>query len=303
MTPFVVFNGAGGGLGRHLGAALAGRGIQGAALHARLGDRETLLEELDDLPIEAGAPLALIQNAAVVPIDTTGADPGGAYEVNVTQTGETAGAFIEWAGDHGHVPGVVFVSSGHVYAPPVPGKRVAENAPVRPMSVYARTKLAGEERLRTLLDDHAGKFVAARVFGMIGPDQRPSYLLPGLIRRARSGDLGGVPGLDYVRDYLDARDVARHLASLAGSIDTAVETVNVCSGEPSRIGELLDRILQIEHAGDERALAAARERVTAAPGRDSDVTWLVGDPSLLAERVGEPIRSVDLSDTIAEAMG
>lgn len=295
----VVYNGATGGLGRHLGAALADRQLAGAALSSRLGDTAAITAELDQIAIEPGSAIALIQSAAFVPVREVSSDPETAYDINVTRTATTAAAFVEWAADHDHPASIVFVSSGHVYAPTEPGVRVSEDAPVRPMSVYAKTKLAGEERLRAVADGRGARLLVARVFGIIGPDQRPSYLLPGLIRRARENDLAAVPGLDHVRDYLDARDVARHLAILA-AVGSAPDTVNVCSGEPTRIGDLLDEVLRVTHAGDADALAAARSSITAAPGRDSDVPWLVGDPTLLDKHGDGVIRSIDLTDTVAE---
>ena len=297
---FVVFNGASGGLGRHLGTALTERNLQNAPLGSRLGDVDSLLSELEQLVVEPGTALALIQSAALVSVGAAADDPDRAYDVNVTRTVDTVAAFAGWAADRGHAPGVVFVSSGHVYAPPDPGNRVAEDAPVRPMSVYAKTKLAAEERLRDLAEQLDHRLIVARVFGMIGPDQRPGYLLPGLVRRAREGDLVEIPGLDNVRDYLDTRDVAGHLASLVVEGDGG--TVNVCSGEPTRVGDLLDQVLQVEHGADPQALEAARRRVTSAPGRDSDVAWLVGDPTRLARYATGPVRSISIGETIAEAM-
>jgi GDP-4-dehydro-6-deoxy-D-mannose reductase len=302
MKPFVVFNGAGGGLGRHLGPALALHDLPNAALDARLGDAGGLNEELGRLTVEEGTSMALIQCAALTSVEGVTRDPDAAYDVNVTRTAATAAAFIEWAGDHGHPPAIVFVSSGHVYAPAEPGTHLSEDDPVRPLSVYARTKLAGEQRLRDLAGDLGAGLVVARVFGMIGPDQRSHYLLPGLIRRVRDGDLASVPGLEHVRDYLDTRDVAHTLASLVVTSGDAIETLNVCSGEPTRIADLLDRIIQVEHGADRRALAAARETVTGAPGRDSDVAWLVGDPTRLISLTGHPARRIAIGDTVAEAM-
>lgn len=298
---FVVFNGAGGGLGRRLGPTLTDRGLPNTALASRLGDTEALAAELELMPIDSGSPIVLIQSAAMVPVGDVAQHPDEAFDVNVTRTAATAAAFVGWASDHGHDPSIVFVGSGHVYAPTEPGGLVSEDAPVRPMSLYAKTKLAGEERLRALASDRGVRMVAARVFGMIGPDQRPSYLLPGLIRRVRENDLAAIPGLDNVRDYLDVRDVARHLASLAAD-RSAPDVVNVCSGEPTRIGDLLDELLEVEHQGNADALAEARRLVTAAPGRSSDVPWLVGDPTLLAKHTDGPIRSIELADSVADAM-
>ena len=302
MTPFVVYNGATGGLGRHLGPALAERGLPATALGSRLGETDDLADELERLPVEPGVPVTLLQSAGIVSVDASEGNPERAFDVNVTRTGETALAFTDWTLANGHEPGIVFVSSGHVYAPPQTGQRLNESSPVEPRSVYAATKLEGEERLRALAADQDAALVIGRVFGLIGPGQAEHYLLPGLIRRVRSGDLSNVPGLNLVRDYLDARDVARHLAGLASDAQASPEMVNVCSGEETRIGDLLDELLAQEHRDDPAALEEARGQVSAAPGRPTDVTWSVGDPSLLADITDFPIRSISIAETLAEAV-
>jgi nucleoside-diphosphate-sugar epimerase len=307
MTSQVLYNGATGGLGRHLTAALASRQLPGRPVRSRLGDTAGLGEELDHLSIEPNSALTFIQSAAIVSVPECEQDPERAFDVNVTRTAATVESFLEWARDRGHAPNVVFVSSGHVYAPPPPGDRLTESAPTHPGSVYATTKLEGEERIRTLSRNHGVDVVVARVFGLIGPDQPQHYLLPGLIRRVRTGDVSAVPGLDYVRDYLDARDVSRLLVSLASTLSTvgvaeSVSTVNVCSGEPTRIGDLLDLVLTIVHQGDPDALQRARVAVGPAPGRPSDIEWSVGDPTRLSQMIAEPIRAISVADTIAGAL-
>lgn len=304
MTLYAVYNGASGGLGRHLGRALDDAGIPSWPLLSRLGDVRGQWEELRDLSVAWSSRIVLIQSAALVPVRVAEEDPDLAYDVNVSKTEATVTAFVEWATKYGHEPSVVFVSSSHVYAPPKQGTLLTEASPTEPLSVYAKTKLEAEDRLRAIASRKELALCLARVFGMIGPQQRSDYLLPGLIRRARTGDLSAIQGLDYVRDYLDARDIARHLASLCSGLPRHREEllVNVCSGEATRIGDILDLVLGEVHRNDPGALHAARGSVTAASGRPTDVNWAVGDPSLLAALTRPPIRSLPLATTVAEAV-
>ena len=156
--------------------------------------------------------------------------------------------------------------------------------------------------MRVLAEDQDARLIIGRVFGLIGPAQGEHSLLPGLIRRIRSGELSQVPGLEFVRDYLDARDVARHLTGLAGDTQASPGLVNVCSGEETRIGDLLDTLLTLEFAEDPGALDEARRKVGAAPGRPTDVAWMVGDPSLLEKSADGPIRSIAIVETLADAV-
>jgi nucleoside-diphosphate-sugar epimerase len=142
--------------------------------------------------------------------------------------------------------------------------------------------------------------VIARVFGLLAPGQPANYVLPGLIARVREGRLTDVPGLDMTRDYLDARDVCRDLLALGlAPLPTGARVVNVCSGEPTTIRELLAAVLRASGDPDpaERARAA-----TAAPGRADDTRWLVGDPSAFVRLTGLAPRSITLLETARDAL-
>ena len=188
--------------------------------------------------------------------------------------------------------------------------RATEVHPVGPRSVYANTKLRAEEALAAMARTRASPLIIARVFGLFAPRQPSNYLLPGLIRRVRQRELAGIPGLDFARDYLDSRDVCDHLLTLSthgrdaetpgperGQCDV-VETVNVCSGQPTTPRDLIERVIAVAAPLERDTLLS---QLSAAPGRADDVPWIVGDPSKLSRLVGEPrLRSID--QTVRDAV-
>ena len=138
---------------------------------------------------------------------------------------------------------VVYASTGHVYAAPAPGSRLSEDADTNPRSVYAETKLSAERELSRLCRTHKVPLLVGRVFGLLAPHQAPHYLLPALIERVRTRNVNAIPGLDFVRDYLDARDVCNDLLKLAESPwPQGLYVTNVCSGEAVSIRDLLGRL-------------------------------------------------------------
>jgi nucleoside-diphosphate-sugar epimerase len=192
---------------------------------------------------------------------------------------------------------VLYVSTGHVYAAQPAPVRIAEDMPLAPRSTYARTKLLGEQELERLARARAVPLVIARVFGLIAPRQPGHYVLPGLIARARTGDLAAIPGLSSVRDYLDARDVCRVLIALCRRAPPApIAVCNVCSGEGVTIRRLLETV----------CTALGRPVPTElgeAPGRPDDVPWIVGDPGRLAGWLGVAARpEIPLARTVADAL-
>ena len=303
----ILFNGSTGGLGRYLGPHFGQSDIEHRALTTRIENGQVLHEELEGMPaLETGSAVTLIHLAAIASVPRCEADPSGARLVNVEGALEYVRSFVNWCQRSGHLPTVVYVSSGHVYATPTPGDRVTETAMVSPQSVYAETKLQAENVLSDLAADAGLRLTVARVFGLIAPEQPPNYLLPALIDRVRRGDVENIPGLSNVRDYLDARDVASHLHNLTdwsqneGGFGTTI--VNVCSGVGVHIGDVLDSVIDALHGTGSPEAARIRGAVTGVAGRATDVTWLVGSPDKLARLTSRPAQSIGLGTTVRDAI-
>ena len=294
----ILYNGASGGLGRYLAGPLGGLGEPSHALTARLEDQPGLGAELSRL--DPGGAVTFIHLAARVSVPACEADPSGAYNTNVLLARATVATVLGWAARRGARARLIYVSTGHVYAAQPSGTRVVEDATTGPRSVYAQTKLAAEEALLSLASRHDTPCLVTRVFGLLSPRQAPNYVLPALIHRAESGQVDGIPGLDFVRDYLDARDVCESLLLLAAAPwpDTSL-AVNICSGIPTTIRELLRVVM--EEIDPEWADGMAHQ-ATAAPGRPDDLPWLVGDPSRFTRLTGALPQRIPLSKTVADAV-
>jgi nucleoside-diphosphate-sugar epimerase len=294
----ILYNGATGGLGRYLAGPLNRSGQRSHILGARLEDQVALQRELERL--DPSNSVTFIHMAARVSVPACEADPTAAHEINVSLARSTVTAVLDWASRRGASVRVIYVSTGHVYAAPVPGSRLSEADATLPRSVYARTKLEAEQELASLCSTRTIPFLIARVFGLLAPRQAPNYVLPGLIKRARSGDLNGIPGLDFSRDYLDARDVCEDLLLLASVAWPWAPTVtNVCSGFPVTVRDLLRAVSAALHpdAADEMAREARP-----APGREDDVAWLVGDPSRFVRLTAATPQRIPLATSVADAV-
>lgn len=294
----ILYNGASGGLGRFLAPALHRSGQRGHVLGARLEDRSGLNAEL--ARIQPDGPVTFIHLAARVSVPACEADPETARLINVDSARNTVEAVINWATTRRVTISVMLVSTGHVYAAQREPRRLSEEDPVGPRSVYAETKLAAEAALETVTSQMGVPYLVARVFGLLAPGQPSHYVLPGLIERARSGKLEGIPGLDFARDYLDARDVCENLLALAGGWPGPdKKIVNVCSGIPVTIRELLQSVLL---ALDPEEPPAGLGDATPGPGRPDDVSWIVGDPTRFRHLTGEEPRRLSLQQTVADAV-
>jgi nucleoside-diphosphate-sugar epimerase len=299
----VLFNGQTGGLGRYMADALKSQNISFWPLRSRLADPDGTTQELNDVPTSAGDVVTLIPFAGLVPVVVCEREPERAMKTNVTDTLSLVNQFLDWARRRQTTARVLYVSTGHVYAPKPARERLDENDPVSPRSVYARTKLQAEYALRASFRNDPNALIIARVFGLLSPAQPLPYVLPSLIRRVKSRDFSNMSGLDCVRDYLDSRDVCRLLATLANRDWATLSrpengVFNVASGEATAIRELFELVLNamgLQPVDIEADL-------TEAPARADDIPWMVGNPSRLHDQLRIAMRSIALRETIREAV-
>lgn len=188
---------------------------------------------------------AVVHFAALKSVPDGEADPLGYYRTNCTGLFNIASA-MQTSG----VKRMVFSSSAAIYGNPTV-MPITEDTAASPQSVYARTKMVGEEFLAGLSaadpDLHLGILryfnpVGAHPSGLIGedPSQPPTNLVPVIARVA----MGQTPSLkvfggDYatpdgtgIRDYIHVQDLARgHVLSLDALFqDKGSHCVNLGTG-------------------------------------------------------------------------
>ncbi len=195
-------------------------------------------------------------------------NPEKARELNV----EGARKWFTAAAQSG-VRRFVFASTSHVYGQPKEQKPVSINAPTQPLNVYGRTKLEAENVLRELAREFPRtELVIVRFFSVLSPSMRPGYLLTGLHQRAQRRDFSPIPGLSYVRDFIEVEDVARTLTEIVNRPQIP-PLINICSGRPTRVREIAEKVFA------EYGLSI--DQIEEAPGKPGDVTWIVGEPTPL----------------------
>lgn len=290
----VLVTGASGFVGRHLLAALAGRGhvpwpcdrpgdarptwaAQGAA--AALTWTSLELSDRDSVDRAAALPCdAVIHLAAVASGQAARQDPGQAWAVNAAGTARLAEAL----GATGRRPLVLVVSTGEVYGGGVTRPR-REDDPVAPCSPYAASKAGAELAAREVGRRTGLPVMVARAFAHTGPGQAPVYVVPAFVRRLREARATGrrvieTGNLSPVRDLLDVRDVAEAYVALLERGEAGV-TYNVASGRGIALAELLARLaalLEVDAVPQEQAALT----------RASDIAHLVGDASRLQAATG-----------------
>ncbi len=253
----ILVTGADGFVGRYLMPAL--RSAFPSAVLAACAVGQTVEHADRVLPLDLAEPQsikdclrqvepdAVIHLAAAAIVSQSFADPGGTWRVNVDGTLVLAQTLMQTLPE----TLLVYISSAEAYGLTFQrGEPLDEDAPFAPANPYAASKAAadialGEMGLRGL------KVIRLRPANHTGPGQSDAFVVPAFARQLARIEAGQqepvlrVGALDRWRDFLDVRDVcAAYVAALRhGSSLPAGTALNIASGIPRRIGDILDALV------------------------------------------------------------
>ncbi len=133
-----------------------------------------------------------------------------------------------------------FIGIGTCMEYRLPSTHLDIDAPLDPATLYAACKLSVYHILREWFAKQEGTFSWCRIFYLFGEGEHPARLVPYLRRRLETGEIAKLSAGTQLRDFLDV--------TLAGAmIANVVETgqpgaINICSGRPTTIRQLAERI-------------------------------------------------------------
>ncbi len=306
----VLITGANGFVGPYLGAALRHKFEDRIVINATsriMGVDPTLgaIETLDvtdsyavDQTIKRFRPSHVVHLAGLAAIRAVIANTSVAWQVHLFGTLNIANAILS------SVPEcvLIFVGSGQVYgASARSGQPLDEATLLAPTNGYEVTKAAADLALGAMVTQGL-RCIRLRPFNHTGPGQTEDFAIPSFamqIARIEAGRVRPVirvGNLDAERDFLDVRDVtAAYALAVAKSDDVPSGTIlNIASGTPRRIRELLDHLV---------ALSGAAITVEPDPARlrPSDTQRFVGNAGL-ARRVLGWSPQYQFDDTLAKVL-
>lgn len=280
----VLVTGADGFAGRHLMAALR-RAYPDAAIHAAGFDLTDAAAVADG--VASTRPDCCVHLAAISAIGEARADPDLAWRVNLLGSLSLARAILAAS----PACRLVHVSSSDAYGASFrAGHPLGEDAPFAPLNTYAATKAASELALAAL-EPEGLRLVRLRPFNHTGPGQRPGFVVAAFAEQIARIEAGlqdpvmQVGALDPARDFLDVRDVTRAYVACAGRVLPPGTVLNIASGRPRRIGDVLADMLRI--AGVSAEIRTDRDRL-----RPTDIAVAAGDP-------GRAHAALDWAPTVA----
>jgi GDP-4-dehydro-6-deoxy-D-mannose reductase len=296
----VLVTGAGGFVGGHLVPSLEADGheVIGTAIEVR-GELRYLdiryPERVDQVVAEV-KPDLVFHLAGQSSVSLSWREPALTYEVNAMGTHYLLESINR------HAPGakVHLAASSDEYGKVDPSEcPIDENAPLRPVSPYAVSRVAGEWIGRMYYESFALHVVVTRAFMHIGPGQPASFATADWARQIALAEAGRqepvvmTGNLAGEREFGDVRDVIRAYKDVLESCEPG-EAYNVATGEPHRLSEVLD--LLVGMAKVDIAVETDPEKL-----RPVDFPVLYGDAGKLERATGwKP--SYRLEDTLADIL-
>ena len=299
----ILITGVAGFLGSHLARTLLESGHSVTGTVHRAGPRA--LEGITTVPcdieharqvedaVTAARPDVVFHFAAQSLPAVSWRDPRTTFSVNVQGTLN----LLEAVRGSGLDPLAVVAGSSAEYGPaPAGGPPIKEDAEVWPSNPYGASKAAATLLARFYAQAYRMKVIVVRPFLAIGPGKTGdmcSDFARGIVAVERgTRPVLPVGNLEGVRDFLDARDVAR-ACRLIAERGMPGETYNICSGEGRAVREVLELLL----AGASRPVPIVRDRALARP---ADPGVLIGDSSRLRALGWEP--AVPLEQSVAAVL-
>jgi GDP-4-dehydro-6-deoxy-D-mannose reductase len=291
----ILITGAYGFVGLHLVAQLRSRYGQGLALCLTSKSAEThpvlggfkALDVTDEAEVSNAiarfSPTHVIHLAGLAAIPMAAANANLAWQVHLNGTLNVANAILS------HAPGCTLlnVGSGQVYGESArKGLLLDENALLAPGNGYEVTKAAADLAVGALARQGLHG-IRLRPFNHTGPGQTEDFVLPSFamqIARIEAGlqqPVVHVGNLDAERDFLDVRDVTNaYVLAVEKSAELPPGVVlNIASGSPRRIRDLLDHLVGLARVPIKVELDPTRMR-------PSDTPRFVGEARLAHRLLG-----------------
>ena len=279
-------------------------GFVGGWLRAHLesmGDEVLALSDAIDIAapgaarqeIAAARPEVIYHLAALTHVGRSWEAPQETFRVNVLGTIE----LFELVRELDPIPRVLLVSSAEVYGSGE-GSVLTEEAPFRPVTPYAASKVAAEVvGLQSFLG-RGIEVVRARPFNHVGPRQADQFVVSALARRIAEAERNDVHeirvgNLSAERDFADVRDVVRAYRELAIH-GVPGEVYNVCSGSARSIASLLDALVALADHVIEPVIDSALFRPV-------DVPSIVGSAARLSNLTGWA-PTIPIEETLADVL-
>jgi len=171
----------------------------------------------------------------------------------------------------------IFTSTSEIY-----GNNTSpfhENQIPKPVSPYSLSKISAELLIQTYCKNENKKFTNLRVFNFYGEKMPEEFFIPQMIQSLKREEDFLMTKGEQVRDFLYVGDVVKALVSTAKNTKSYGETMNVCSGEGTKLSQLASAV-------NSTMKTKAKIVLGAIPYRNNEVWEMIGDNSKIEKIIG-----------------
>jgi nucleoside-diphosphate-sugar epimerase len=150
---------------------------------------------------------------------------------------------------------------------------VSELSPLRPFNIYGLTKINQKALMDYYINSFSLNIVMARPFNLYGKGISSRLFIGKVyqeIESLKSGEISEISlgNLDAQRDYISIEDAVQHYIRIMEK-GVAGEVYNVASGKPTKIKNMLNKILDEENID----LSVVKANTRAVQTNDSDIIF------------------------------
>jgi nucleoside-diphosphate-sugar epimerase len=170
---------------------------------------------------------------------------------------------------------------------------LSESTRLSPRHLYSTCKRSLYEVMTLLTESTATSFAWARLFFLYGPHESRGRLVPSVIDALRSGSEARVTTGEQIRDFLHVADAAAGIVHVLET-DALAGPVNVASGRPVQVREVVETIARLLDAKNRVAWGAVQ-------ARPNDPQFVCADVTKLKKSGFRPAFDLEagLEDTLA----
>lgn len=268
MKTRILLIGSAGLVGTAVRAALEKNGAEVIGLDLRSDGKEFGdIREANSIAHAFQGCTGIIQLAAVSRVIFGERDPANCWATNV----EGVRNVLSLALAQNPRPWLIFASSREVYGQP-DSLPVSEDFPLKPVNVYGRSKVEGENIVHAARSQglRATVIRLSNVYG--STHDHPDRVVPAFARGAVMGSPLRVDGADHTFDFTHLDDTVRGILALASRLEAggeALPPIHFLTGQATSLGQLAELA---------KELAGSPSEVVQAPPRNFDVSTFQGDP-------------------------
>jgi nucleoside-diphosphate-sugar epimerase len=196
---------------------------------------------LDDLIEAINGCDYVVHLAALLGVNRTETKRLECLDINILGTKNVLEACVK-----GHIEKIVFASSSDVYGAQIIVP-ISENNPLNPNSIYAISKLAGEEYLKAYKKQHNLNYTTLRFFGIYGPGQASEFVMSRFIKMVLNNKSPTIYGDGaQVRSFCYVEDAVKGAILALKNEKVNSEILNIGNDkEPISMGDLAYKIIAL----------------------------------------------------------